>query len=274
MTYGSYLWLDIRASCPKAGLFQIGGDYCRFPLLERLDAVSLGPSAYVTRLLRYLPALKSVFLPSDFQPTDVNYFLAYSTIDVPPLFDTSLATEVKWFLYGHSFVRQLPAYDFDSATDFYEAFSGCTSLSQIHATNIGASISFAGCMLGADALVELFGNLKTVSGGQTLNITGNHGLVDLTIADWNIAAAKKWKIYPEGGGPVITDDGSLNVTITSSGGHLVYPVYYTVGGGDPTVSGILYEGPFAVNLFDNVTAVEYRTGYGPTNRPHPYAIIS
>jgi hypothetical protein len=68
-----------------------------------------------------------------------------------------------------------------------------TKLKRCPVTNIGVTFTLTGNLLGKDALVEIFNNLKTVT-SKTITITSNPGVTLLTIEDKAIATNKGWTL--------------------------------------------------------------------------------
>ena len=62
------------------------------------------------------------------------------------------------------------------------------------ANNITRSISFTGCSLSRQSIVNLFTSLGTAAGGQTVTVTNNPGSSSLTAADILIATSKGWAV--------------------------------------------------------------------------------
>jgi surface protein len=141
----------------------------------------------------------------------------YSLANVP-LFDTSSVTNMQsMFQYCHSLVS-IPSFDMSLVTDVNYMLYNCYSLQVVYTLNVsnvtsftyflaycrslcaavlsGAkySISLANCKLARNEIVAIFTALGTAAGSQTITITGNHGIADLTAEDENIAIAKGWTV--------------------------------------------------------------------------------
>ena len=74
------------------------------------------------------------------------------------------------------------------------AFYNCFSLRKLRLPTIGVSFTIAGCNMQRTELVDLFNDLKTGVVGQTITVTNNPGVADLTAADILIATAKGWTV--------------------------------------------------------------------------------
>jgi len=86
-----------------------------------------------------------------------------------------------------------PVFNMIKVTGTSTMFSDCPLLSDADLNGTKVSISYASCNLSRQALVDIFNGLSTVS-GQTITITGNPGVVDLTQSDRDIALNKGWTI--------------------------------------------------------------------------------
>jgi hypothetical protein len=70
-------------------------------------------------------------------------------------------------------------------------FSACASLARGALSGTTRAISYSGCKLSAAELNEIYTNLGTASGAQTITVTGNYG----TASDNpTIATAKGWTV--------------------------------------------------------------------------------
>ncbi len=75
-----------------------------------------------------------------------------------------------------------------------QTFVYSSSLSRSEVFGGTRAISYYNCRLSRAALVEIFTNLGTASGAQTITITGNPGAASLDAADRLIATSKGWTI--------------------------------------------------------------------------------
>jgi hypothetical protein len=72
-------------------------------------------------------------------------------------------------------------------------FESCIKLQTGALNGTEVSISYQDCLLGRQAIVDIFNGLATVS-GKTINISNNYGVTDLTQSDLDIAINKGWTI--------------------------------------------------------------------------------
>lgn len=72
-------------------------------------------------------------------------------------------------------------------------FFNCPVLQEATMPGTATDISYANCLLGRQAIVDIFNGLGTVS-GNTINISNNYGVLDLIPADYDIATEKGWTV--------------------------------------------------------------------------------
>jgi len=73
-------------------------------------------------------------------------------------------------------------------------YDGCISGASVGITGSRFAISFASMKLSRQEIAGIFTALGTASGAQTVTVTGNHGVPDLTAADLLIATNKGWTV--------------------------------------------------------------------------------
>ena len=114
-----------------------------------------------------------------------------------PLFDTYKATTMKEMFYNCYNLTDIPAYDVSNVKDLTFFVFSTGKLEKIHIKNIGAdldiSYAYNGDRFTREALLEIIGNLKTVSETKTLRM-GETNLAKLTDADKAIATNKGWTL--------------------------------------------------------------------------------
>jgi hypothetical protein len=96
---------------------------------------------------------------------------------------------------GCASLNSIPALSTSAiTTDFGATFaSGANSLNRCQMV-FQRTVSFNGCQLSRDAIVEIFNNLATVTPPKTITITGNWGVTALSAADLLIATSKGWTV--------------------------------------------------------------------------------
>lgn len=220
-------WLDIKVSMPQASTgasIIFTGEYvgqgCGYlNLVERIHIVNCGEMTDVSGLFAYLPSLISVPL-FDTSKVEIfeGMFTGSSAIKVIPSFNTPLATSMRRMFGGCSSLTTVPYMNTNSVQDMTQMFSGCYSLTFLPAfsvplvsvfndlfgyygapclqsapfTNISSNISFEGCLLGRQAIVDIFNGLANAS--ATIDVRNNYGAADLTAEDLAIATDKGWTV--------------------------------------------------------------------------------
>jgi hypothetical protein len=122
-----------------------------------------------------------------------NMFGNCQSLKYIPAFNLSVATALYGFVTSCQSLKEIPSMNVNLCTNFSGGFDPMVSLERCQLYNIGTTISFAGSSLSQTALVEIFNNLKTVT-GQTINITNNWGAALLTASERLIATNKGWTI--------------------------------------------------------------------------------
>lgn len=111
-----------------------------------------------------------------------------------PLFDTSQCTDIDYAFYNCRNLPSLPAYDFSSVTTAVDTFFNCYYLRWSDVYGIVVAHSYNNCELSREAIVNVFNNLGTASGSQTITVTNNPGATELTPTDIAIATGKGWTV--------------------------------------------------------------------------------
>lgn len=110
-----------------------------------------------------------------------------------PLLDVTSVTDIRQAFSGCVRIPSLPSWDLSGVTTSdTTSFSSCTSLRESNITGLTRTHSYASCKLDRSAIVNIFNNLGTSSGTQTIYVTGNPGSSDLTSSDLLIATNKGW----------------------------------------------------------------------------------
>lgn len=109
-----------------------------------------------------------------------------------PLYNTALATTANNMIPNCTNLRIIPALDFNSMTSgFFNSTITGLNIVRFQPTGIKFSFSLANQQLDAAALDEVYTNLGTASGSQTITVTGNPGT---TGDNPSIATAKGWTV--------------------------------------------------------------------------------
>ncbi len=111
-----------------------------------------------------------------------------------PLLNTAAVTTLQNTFSGCYALLQLPALNVAAVETFENCFSNCVVLAAAPLQGIAREVRFWGCALDRAALLLLFSGLATVSDGQSLDISSNPGLSELTEDDRQIATGKGWTL--------------------------------------------------------------------------------
>lgn len=162
--------------------------------------------------------LREIPLLDTSKGTDFSYmfYLNYTHLDIP-LFDTSNATTVKYMFANCQRINDIPLFDLSNVTDvsyMFSSNSGIRSLPALDFSNVGTGTqtsfllntiklvwsdirnvsfthSYNNNSLTAEALDNIYTNLPTVTGGQTITVTNNPGVGG---DDPSIATSKGWTV--------------------------------------------------------------------------------
>ena len=111
-----------------------------------------------------------------------------------PSFDTSKVTSMFEMFINCSNLTSVPSLDTNNVTNMREMFYSCRSLETIHMINISADLDISSSIkFTREALLEIIGNLKTVTSTKTLTM-GSTNLAKLTNEDKAIARNKGWTL--------------------------------------------------------------------------------
>ena len=128
--------------------------------------------------------------------TNMNYmFYSCFELTIVPQFDTSNVTSMASMFYNCSKLTTVPQFDTSKVTYMGYMFYDCSSLEAIHMININANLDISSSTkFTREALLEIIGNLVTLtSGGRKLTM-GSTNLAKLTDEDKAIATNKGWTL--------------------------------------------------------------------------------
>lgn len=118
-------------------------------------------------------------------------------------FTTASVTNFNGMFAECRSLLSVPAFDMSAVTSSTGIDSGTSTnrmlynamgLSTFQATGARVNISFQYCKLGYNEIVEVFNNLGTALGTQTVNVRNNPGTSSLTAGDIAIATGKGWTV--------------------------------------------------------------------------------
>jgi hypothetical protein len=127
--------------------------------------------------------------------TDFSYmfYSCYALASIPQLV-TSNGTTFSYMFYSCYALASVPPLDTSNGTNFTLMFQSCSALSRSKLTGVKYAISYANCSLSRQEILEIFTNLGTASGAQTITVSSNPGATSLTADDKAIATAKGWTV--------------------------------------------------------------------------------
>ena len=108
-----------------------------------------------------------------------------------PLLNTAAGTNFSYMFYNCFSLTSVPLLNTAAGTNFTYMFTGCPSLAKGALSGTTRAISYSGCKLSAAELDEIYTNLGTAFGAQTITVTGNYGVTGDTPT---IATAKGWTV--------------------------------------------------------------------------------
>lgn len=119
----------------------------------------------------------------------------YELTSIPQL-NTSNVTDMRYMFSNCRNLMSIPALDTSNVTDMEQMFVGCRSLIKISMLNIANNLSISSCTkMTRDALLEVLGNLKDLTGSTSKTLTlGSTLLAKLTDEDKLIATNKNWTL--------------------------------------------------------------------------------
>jgi len=120
-----------------------------------------------------------------------NMFQSCYALQQVPALDTSAGTNFSNMFQSCYALQQVPALNTSLGTNFTNMFQSCSALQWSDVYGGKYAISYATANLSAAALDNIYTNLGTASGAQTITVTGNWGTSG---DDPSIATAKGWTV--------------------------------------------------------------------------------
>ena len=136
--------------------------------------------------LQTVPALDTA-LGTNFS----NMFQNCYALQTVPALNTALGTNFTYMFQNCYALQTVPALDTALGTNFTAMFQSCYALQWSDVYGGRYAISYATANLSAAALDNIYTNLGTASGAQTITVTGNWGTSGHTPS---IATAKSWTV--------------------------------------------------------------------------------
>lgn len=194
---GTVSWQTKGAGGGMKAYFDAGGK-CAYSTLTSFDGViNFGDTADVTNMERMFYSNYNLTIGPTINTSKTYTMYAMFQNDViisVPLYDTSEVTDMSFMFYSCSDLTSVPAFDVSKVTNLSSMVGNCFNLEAIHIINIGANFDVHSCnKLTREALLEIIGNLKTVTSTKTLRL-GSTNLAKLTDEDKAIATNKGWTL--------------------------------------------------------------------------------
>lgn len=195
---GSLSWQQKGAGGGMKAFFDAGGK-CGESTATSFDGViPFEATSNVTDMTAMFSNCNSLTSLSSFDTSNVtkmhSMFYYCSKLTSVPLFNTSNVINMRDMFYNCNSLTSIPAFDTSKVTNMNYMFANCSKLETIHMKNIGADLDISSSTLFTrEALLEIIGNLKTVTSTKTLRM-GSTNLAKLTEEDKAIATNKGWTL--------------------------------------------------------------------------------
>ena len=178
--------LDTASGTNFPGMFQNCYALQTVPALDTASGTNFPSMFQSCSALQQVPALDTS-AGTNF----TNMFQSCSALQQVPALDTALGTNFSNMFQNCSALQQVPALDTSLGTNFTNMFQSCSALQWSDVYGGKYAISYATSNLSAAALDNIYTNLGTASGAQTITVTGNWGTSG---DDPSIATAKGWTV--------------------------------------------------------------------------------
>ena len=165
-TNTSSVWLDLRVACTGS------------------PTITGSASQWYPRMLETVEIVSNI--------SNASYlFFGCSSLQTVPALDTALGTNFSNMFQNCYALQTVPALDTALGTNFSNMFQNCYALQWSDVYGGKYAISYATANLSAAALDNIYTNLGTAAGAQTITVTGNWGTAG---DDPTIATAKGWTV--------------------------------------------------------------------------------
>ena len=160
--------------------------------LQQVPALNTSSGTNFTGMFQQCYALQQVPALNTSSGTNfTNMFYNCSSLQQVPALNTSSGTNFTNMFYNCSSLQQVPALNTSSGTNFTNMFQSCYALQWSDVYGGRYAISYATANLSAAALDNIYTNLGTAAGAQTITVTGNWGTAG---DDPTIATAKGFSV--------------------------------------------------------------------------------
>ena len=135
-------------------------------------------------------------IPSTAKPTSLYYYArsAYA-LETLPYFDASEVQDIRSMTYFAASIYVLPAYNFSAVTlSDANTFAYGFNLRKSNVYGLTRTHSYQRCQLSREEIVNIFNNLGTASGTQTITVSLNPGSSSVSAGEIAIATGKGWTV--------------------------------------------------------------------------------
>ena len=135
-------------------------------------------------------------IPSTAKPTRLYYFARSAhSLETLPEFDASEVEDIRAMTYFAVSLYELPAYNFSAVTlSDATTFAYGYNLRKSNVYGLTRTHSYQRCQLSREEIVNIFNNLGTASGAQTITVSLNPGSSSVSAGEIAIATGKGWTV--------------------------------------------------------------------------------
>lgn len=187
--------------------------------LEYIPLLDTGKCTNFNSMFGSCQSLETIPLINTELGTDFNsIFTGCSSLEEVPLLNTGSASTFNAMFNGCTMLQSVPAFNTAKVTTFANAFNNCLALRALPALNFSTATTFATFLgnnvslgrsnafgarfahsytnmaLAQAEIVNIFTNLGTASGAQSINVSSNPGRAALTAGEIAIATGKGWTV--------------------------------------------------------------------------------
>ena len=194
---GSISWQQKGAGGGMKAFFDAGG-MCGYSTLTSFDGIiNFGDTSDVTSMEHMFSSCNITTIPliDTSKVTTMSFMFQYcKKLKTIPKLDTSNVKNMSYMFNLCKDLTSVPNIDAFKVTNMYFMFYECNHLEEIHMINIGDDLDIHfSTLFTREALLEIIGNLKTVTRTKTLTM-GATNLAKLTDEDKAIATNKGWTL--------------------------------------------------------------------------------
>lgn len=182
---------DTSLASDTTSMFSACNELKKIPLFNTSSVTNFGYMFNGCHSLKEIPYFDTTNA-TNFNQT---FFQCYNLIKIP-LFDTSKVTIMRNMLNACYSLTEIPAFNCSLCTDFAFFLVSPRNISKINMTGVRFTLDISNARLTRAEIVNVFNNLGTASGTQTLTYSGNPGTASITAADKLIATSKGWTLVP------------------------------------------------------------------------------